>query len=818
MKHLLSALSVLLTLLPTLVLAQLTGSVLDDAGQPLPYANIYVSQTNIGTASNTDGSYALDLPPGDHTIIYQYVGYTSERRVINIGNDPIVVDVTLRPESIEVAAVTIAADAEDPAYGIMRKVIAKRDYHRNLIKAFTADIYIKGLVKMTDAPEKIMGQEVGNLNGLLDTSRQGVLYLSETRSKIDYSAGGEFRETVYAKRTSGSNDGIDFNNLRFAWFDFYKERLPFERDIISPLADEAFTFYRFRLDGTFYDEDGNEVNKIEVTPKDSYRPTVFGYLYIVENDWNIHSLDLKFTGRSQKRQFIDTVTIKQNHVPVPGSTDRARYLINQSLDFGSSLLGFRIHGAFTYVFTDFLPKDAIVKKRKAEVLTVLEGAEKDSIYWKQNRPIPLTEEEVAGYYKRDSLKVLQSSRPYLDSIDRANNKLTIRNLLLGHTHSNSYKKYQIYNSGLAQKLSFNAVEGIKAGNQTTFTYDNEETGRRTVASTNVYYGFADRRWKAYGSLYHRYNPKEYGWWRLSGGRRYQQVDRQNPIPPISNTLRSLLDKQHLSKVFSNTGVSLATGRELLNGLFGSVRVGYAHRTPLDNATDWSLGNRDATFEPNDIGVARDRSSHYELGLVWYPGIKYMSYPTRKTWIGSKWPRVELTFTQAVAIWDVADQAEYQQIELNIRDSDVALGIWGSLRYNLTLGTFIDNTYLNRVDRRHFLTNDININWDERYFSQFKSMPYYTYDTDEGYAMLIAEHNLNGLLMDKVPLLRDLGARTVIGGGHLSTTDRSYSEVSIGLDGFKLFDFNLLRLDYIWSWDGGDFLDQGFVITLRNPLF
>lgn len=799
--------------------AQITGVITDQDGEPLPYANIYIAGTNIGTASNIDGTYLLDLEPGSYEVIYQYVGYESARRSIDLSAESVTERVALRPESVELSGVTISADAEDPAYPIMRKAIAKRDYHLNLVKAFHADIYIKGLIKMTDAPTKIMGQEVGNLNGLLDTARQGVLYLSETRSTVNFIAPDGFSEEIYAKRTSGSNDGVDFNNLRFSWFNFYKERLEFEREVISPLADDAFTYYRFRLEGVTYNADGQEVNKIAVLPKDSYRPTVFGHLYIGEDSWDIHSLSLSITGKSQKLSMIDTVTFKQNHVPVPAREVQGRYMRNQSITFSSGLLGFKVVGGFTYVFNDFeITTTEQARSRKAEVLRVLEEAEKDSVYWQANRPIPLTSEERSGYRKRDSLKVLRTSKPYLDSIDRENNKLSWSKPLLGYTYSNSYKKYSISNSGLIQKISFNAVEGIKVGNATTYRFFNDETGTSFTAKGNVYYGFSDQRWKAYGSLSHRYNRKESAWWRLSGGRRYMQVDHQNPVPPISNTLRSLFNKEHLSNVYQNTGLALATGRELVNGLFYRLRVGYSHRSPLDNNSDWSLYNRDEEYEPNDIGIARDRKSYYHAALIWYPGIQYMTYPTSKTWLTSDWPRVELEWTHALPVWDAEDQADYSQLELSIRDSDLPIGLWGSLRYNVSAGTFLRNTTMNRVDRRHFLTNDLTVNWDERYSRQYKNMPYYTYDTDQSYVSVITEYDFKGLLMDKVPLLRDVGAHTIIALGHLTTTDQTYNEVSVGLDGFKLLGLNILRLDYVWSWDGADFLDHAFVLTLRNTTF
>ena len=53
----------------------LKGFVYDKlSDQPLPTVNIY-THNNIGTSADFDGNYILELPPGEHTITYNYIGY-----------------------------------------------------------------------------------------------------------------------------------------------------------------------------------------------------------------------------------------------------------------------------------------------------------------------------------------------------------------------------------------------------------------------------------------------------------------------------------------------------------------------------------------------------------------------------------------------------------------------------------------------------------------------------------------------------------------------------------------------------------------------
>jgi len=73
-----------------------TGSVIDaQTGEALPGVNIVVEGTTIGTSTNLDGNYEIDVPSLDDTIIYTFVGYISLTEAIN-GRTQI--DVALLPD------------------------------------------------------------------------------------------------------------------------------------------------------------------------------------------------------------------------------------------------------------------------------------------------------------------------------------------------------------------------------------------------------------------------------------------------------------------------------------------------------------------------------------------------------------------------------------------------------------------------------------------------------------------------------------------------------------------------------------------------
>jgi nicotinate (nicotinamide) nucleotide adenylyltransferase len=128
------------------------GVISDEQGNPLPFATIFVKQLGSGTTANADGFYEILLNPGRYELVFQFLGRRSEVRVVDIGEQHRTFDVTLVPQEIMLPSVTVNADDEDPAYSIMRKAIAKANYHRNVLDAYSARVYIKGAGRLKDYP------------------------------------------------------------------------------------------------------------------------------------------------------------------------------------------------------------------------------------------------------------------------------------------------------------------------------------------------------------------------------------------------------------------------------------------------------------------------------------------------------------------------------------------------------------------------------------------------------------------------------------------------------------------------------------------
>src|SRR5687768_14494163 len=52
------------------------GTVIDaNTREPLPYANVFVNNTTMGTVTNEDGKYRLVIPEGEYQIVFSFIGY-----------------------------------------------------------------------------------------------------------------------------------------------------------------------------------------------------------------------------------------------------------------------------------------------------------------------------------------------------------------------------------------------------------------------------------------------------------------------------------------------------------------------------------------------------------------------------------------------------------------------------------------------------------------------------------------------------------------------------------------------------------------------
>ena len=801
------------------VSAQVRGTITDDQGEPLPYAHIYVNGTSVGTSANAIGYYELYLDPGSYDIIVEYLGYQSQQQNIKLGTQPYDYDVVLKTEQISLEEVVIAADAEDPAYRIMREVISRRKSFLEAMSPYTTDVYIKGNISLQDAPEKMLGQEVGDMAGILDSNRQGILYLSETASTYNYVSPTINKEVIHSSIVSGEDQGVSFNRAIYTDFNIYNNLIELQRDIVSPVASGAMAYYKYSLLGSTFTED-RKVYKIEVISKRPENPTCAGVIYVYDEEFAIKNVDLYVTSKAINNAIIDTMRIRQNYAYIPELT--AWHRMDQQLLFGMGLMGFEAEGVFTSIYNNYRDLNPATLKGDRETVRIEEDAIKsEDAHWEDIRPIPLLESEVKDYVKKDSLRRLWESKPYLDSIDEKNNRFVPINLISGYSYSNSYENRGWNIRAPLEAVQFNTVQGLNIGLEGDF-YKYKDDGFRRTISPRIEYGFSDNRLRGSLTYFILEDRKNFGQWRAGIGREILQFNRDEPVSEQFNTLLSIFFKSNLWRVYEADFLYLNYYRVVAPSFRALAGLRYEERSPIEATTDWSLGRRDDIYAPNLIDhpdVAQGnldapglRAVTARILLRWLPGESYETLPDRTRYMGSDWPRVDIWFRTHYYPEINEELGSALSMRYNVSLSGrIGFGLVGTGRYYGQFTDFLGDKPQSFVEYQHFLGTENKVR-RHRGVEQFYALPFYTYSTSSRAVDLHYQHSFNGFIADKLPLFRKLKWTFGAGTAALFTEDRgSYGEVNVGFRDVGFSIFRIFEVDAVYSI--GDQTDGGWTYRI-----
>lgn len=803
--------------------AQIKGTIKDQNKQPLAYASIYIEGTSIGTVTNASGDYELELKEiGEYNITCQYVGYKKETFTIRYDGKPVTKHIVLTEDENILSELVITADREDPAYAIIRKAIKKRNYYKNHLKSYEADLYVKGLVKITQSPKKILGEEIGTMNGILDTTGQGIVYLSESKSKFYYQHPNKTKEIMTSSVTSGSNSLFSAN--QFSWtlsFDIYSEYLNFSRSVVSPIADVAFSYYDYKLEKTIIDETGIGINKIRLIPKSKNDPLLTGYIYITDDLWNVHSTDIVLAGSALKNTFLDTIAIKQIYLPVKDPD--VWKLFSQVISFRAGLLGFKMGGNFTYIFSDYQPEKNVSEHFVTnETFKVDKAAlNKDTLFWQKTRPVPLTDEEIKDYVQKDSLQRLWNTKSYMDSVDRKNNRLRPMSLISGYTYANTYRKQSWTYTSPLNTLRFNAVEGLKL--DASIKYQKSDSlYRRWILEPRLQYGFSDEILKPSIHAEYRYDNYNQGFFTFDAGKRNIQFDPREPVNERGNSWASLWSKLNGIRLYESNFVEAGYRREVFNGFYINLKSGYHHRKPVKVNSNYSFRFKNQLYEENIPSAALPPSSYAEnkywknkINILIRPAQKYSSYPNFKDRDASDWPNVEIEFESGIPL--ESNSSQFNKLTLRVRDRYLNLRLLGYTSYNIEGGKYFGAGPSFFGDYFHPMGNEF-LMPIEPDLSSFNLLPFYSYSTDLHYAQFNFRHHFNGFITDKIPLLNKTPLKLVFGFSAMSVPEKSpYSEAIIGFENFRIGPIKLFDIDYTWAFGAEGLIDHGITIRLSQVL-
>ncbi|PWU00766.1 MAG: hypothetical protein C5B52_08365 [Bacteroidetes bacterium] len=797
---------------------RVTGVVKDYQNEILPFASISVKGTSIGTTGNTEGRYFLNLKPGNYTLVCQHVGYGLVEKKITVENTELTVDFYLNIQRLTLKEVIISSNAEDPAYEIIRHAIKKRPEYRNQVDAFECKVYIKGQLRLRDYPKSIFGQKVIIDDG--DTGKSKMIYLSETVAKYSFRKPDKEKVEVVSTRVSGQAESFGFSSPKF--LSFYDNIVEISdalnpRGFISPIADQALDFYRYKFLGSFV-ENGKLINRIHVIPKRSYEPLFNGYINIVEDDWHIHSVDLLLTKASQM-EIADTLKIEHLYRQVrPDVWMIATQVIYPAV----KLLGFDATGSFVTVYSDYNIEPKFPKKYFTNTIVTYDSSsnKRSRDYWEDIRPIPLLKEEIEDYLKKDSLEAVRKDPKYLDSLDRVRNKFTVGGVLLyGQTFTKERKKLSFHYPSLLEAVNFNTVEGWVAN--LNFSLEKRFDEHRILTLNPTFrYGFSNKHFNSDLEGVYTFGKGYTNTISVAGGKRVFQLNNNDPVRPIVNTYNTLFRGNNFMKIYEAWYGKVNYTKGVGAGFTLRAGLQYQDRIPLENtdSTYWGPSKNEGKRTPNypvelvSENFQRHQALIFTFSVSWKPGTKYIKFPDRTINIGSDYPLFSLSY--AKGLYKVfGSDVDYDKWRFTVSD-DLNFKLGGVFSYRLGVGGFINNHRVELPDYQHFNGNQLII--ASPYLNSFQLLPYYSNSTfAKFFATGNIEHHFNGFLTNKIPFVKKLNVYLVGGANGLYVNSKEYYyEFFGGVENILKF----LRVDFVTGYRNGSFYNTGIRIGIKGFTF
>ncbi len=842
------------------------GKVTNQSGAPVPYATIYISEVRQGTTANVKGEYELRLAPGRYQITFQSMGYGQVIRNIEVSGQALIIDAVLPVQYYMIPEVRISATGEDPAYRIMRKAIGMAPYYQNNISYYKAEVYLKGNLLVNNIPglvDRLMKKaakedEKEGITPLI--IKEGDVFFMESYNEVEFTAPDRYNQKVISINSTFPDEDDADDPMGYINTSFYKPLVV--GMAVSPLSPQAFSYYRFQYLGATV-QGSHTVNKIRVIPKMKSQQVFDGIIYIIEDLWCIHSLDLNNDNMAGK------INVKQIYIPV---REDIWMPVSHNFILNFGILGIRADVGYTgsikylevrpntsirkpeTLTTDFygraaetepveevsksqqkieelLKKDDLNNRDMLKLAKLMDqetkktqpdsvrnnlevtsnvshtvekdAGKKDSAYWAEVRPIPLSDVEARSIVIRDSIKTvttLQKSTIKRDTVPGVQKKPKskfsqgVDNITFGHTWSDTTGT-RFHWGGLLNlnNLSFNTVDGFNYGIDFRLTKSWKE-GRTLNIAPDLRWAFSREslNWRV-NSTYN-FNRKMQQSLFFNMGMTTRDLATGGSVNMFLNSVGSLFFEKNFLKLYGSEFFSAGFSTDLINGMNLTLTAAYDNRRVLQNTTSFSIIKTNREYTPNiPVSIYLDSTAdaahglrdqrHFDFSATasYTPRMKYRMRNGSKIYLGSDWPTFRLTWEHGINEFrgESDRYRHYDMIRADISKRH-EVGALSSFWWRIRTGGFLDNRNVPYHDFSHFNTQPLPILIDN-YIDAFRLPAYYSLSTPEFYGEVHVKYTTPYLLLKYLPGLTKTLSRENISISYLgSRFHENYTEFGYGL--------------------------------------
>ena len=784
---------------------KVSGVILDDANQPISYATVAFKNSPEGVIADENGKFYLESKKTYTTLAVSFVGY-KDKEIELSGEHNYDLKIVLA-NSNEIAEVKIyggkTSKKNNPAIDILRKIWERKK--KNGLRQFNHyqyDKYEKIEFDINSIDSAFMKSKIfKNVEFIfqhVDTSAITgknflPIFINETMSKV-YGDNEKSRtkDVLQANKYSGfgnaNNDGVNaFLKDLYADYDIYNNYLKFfDKDFVSPLSRTGIQVYNYVLaDSTFIDK--KWCYNIVYYPRRKNELTFKGDFWVNDSTFAIKSINME-ASKSANINWVRDIYIEQEFDVLNDSVfllKRDHMMTDFALTKKEGSNG--MYGKRTTMFKNHefnQPKDdkfyrEDVNKFDKEVYT------KTDDYWEENRFESLNSNEKGIYEMLDTLKTVPK-------IKRFYNLVSI--LGSGYVQVGKFDIGPIFST-----LGYNDVEGqrVRLGGRTYFGPNDPWRIQGYTA-----YGFKDDKIKYGINARVMLNKKKRFIVSLGNRRDVEQIG-------VSlTTSNDVLGRSFASSSFFSSGTNnKLTNVNLTNLGFEIEPVknlvfesSFSYRTLSSASSEFKLDY----FTDNSYTSTSNKITQSEVNFLvnYTPKRKMVGYGVDRIDVDLNYPRIFVSYSQGLkGVFD--SDFNYSKLQLYYRQP-LLIGGFGRLFSTLEIGKTFGAVPLSLMGI---------IPGNQSYFiidNTYNLLNYYDFVADQ-YTSLHLEHNFNGKLFARVPLLRKLNWREIIGvkavygsvsdenialnasGQSYQAPVNGYYEYSAGIGNI----FKVMRIDGAW---------------------
>ncbi len=785
------------------------GRVTDAAtGEPMPYTNVYVEGKFIGTLTDDEGKYELNVNKRADTLTASALGFKILKKPITAAAEQ-TINFELQMDAISLDVATVVA-GENPADVLLRRII-KNKPHLNPSQFTTLqyEAYTKYQIDLADfAPENIDESKLlsrfPHLKDYVDTSSGNGsstlpiflienisnTYLQNDPTKITehvqgVKMSGVQKQDFITTLLSDVNQNLNIYDNLIAVMG---------KNFVSPVADYALGVYKYTL--LEYDTlyiDGQPHLEMNFKPKRKGENTFTGKMLISLNSNAIRTIEMELS-EDVNIGFIEKLSFYNDFVPYQPtlgdsiefwmpSNEQLKIQFTYYIGGETKIIGKKNKSYRKLEINEPIPDDAWSAFDATDIEN--DAYEHDEVYWDTMRHAELGDTELGIYDMVDSLKKTRKFK----TIFFAASTLT----------SGFARVKKVIEFGpIANFFSINDVEGfrLRLGARTTPVFS-----ERVQLEGYIAYGFKDERVKYGGKVQFIISRKPWNKIAISAFTDVDLKSRNAEEMDYDNVFSVLQKKNAIQRLYNIESYKLVYDTELHKDVIAYVTLLHRRFKPAF----------DFAYEKNNIIRSDLISSEASVSIRW----QYKSKPLPGTFLReaqmarffgqfrkkNEWPIVRFMYTAGIP----------KLVQSDFKYHEVAMGIQGDVQLTAKM-SFYYNAWVGKIfgTLPYLLLRNPEGNFSyvhNKYL--YNNMSLLEFSADQ-YASLNFQWYFGGMLFDKIPGIKKLKWREVITSnvfyGNMSKANQQYNklnsfdiaypipyaEAGVAIENI----FKFIRIDYI----------------------